>query len=65
MVCPNFFAAYNDQMIDFYGLSKTKYRGEGKWRPKRNENRTDLRKVFDDITHDVDEIFVNIRRCEF
>ena len=61
MVCPNFFAAYNDEMIDFYGLSKTKYRREGKWSPERNENGTDLRKVFDDITHDIDEIFVNIR----
>ena len=31
------------------------------WSPKRNGRGTDLRKVFEDITHDVDEIFVNIR----
>ena len=61
MVCPNFFAAYNDTMIDFYGLSKNKYRWEGVWSPERNGKRKDLRKVFEDITHDVDEIFVNIR----
>ena len=61
MVCPNFFAAYNDEMIDFYGLSKSTYRGKGMWSPEKNENGTDLRKVFEDVTHDIDEIFVNIR----
>ena len=59
MVCPNFFAAYNDEMIDFYGLSKTKYRYQAMWSPEKNG--TELRKVFEDITHDIDEIFVNIR----
>ena len=61
MVCPNFFAAYNDEMIDFYGLSKSTYRGKGMWSPEKNGNGTDLRKVFEDITHDIDKIFVNIR----
>ena len=61
MVCPNFFAAYNDTMLDFYGLSKTKYRYEGMWSPEKNGNGTDLRKVFEDVTHDINEIFVNIR----
>ena len=61
IVCPNFFVAYNDEMIDFYGLSKGKYRGKGRWSPTKNGNGTDLRKVFKDISHDVDEIFVNIR----
>ena len=61
MVCPNFFEAYNDTMIDFYGISKTKYRRAGMWSPERNGNGTDLRKVFEDITHDIDDIFVNIR----
>ena len=48
-------------MIDFYGLSKNDYRGKGRWSPTKNESGTDLRRVFDDISHDVDEIFVNIR----
>ena len=61
IVCPNFFVAYNEDMIDFYGLSKGKYRGKGRWSPTKNGNGTDLRKVFEDISHDVDEIFVNIR----
>ena len=29
------------------------------WSPEKNG--TELRKVFEDITHDIDEIFVNIR----
>ena len=48
-------------MIDFYGLSKSTYRGKGMWSPEKNGNGTDLRKVFQDVTHDIDEIFVNIR----
>ena len=31
------------------------------WSPEKNGNGTDLRKVFEDITHDIDKIFVNIR----
>ena len=61
MVCPNFFAVYNDEMIDFYGLSKSTYRGKRMLSPGKNGNGTDLRKVFKETTHDVDEIFVNIR----
>ena len=53
--------AYNDEMIDFYGLSKGDYRWKGRWSPTKNGNGKDLRKVFADISHGVDEIFVNIR----
>ena len=53
--------AYNDTMTDFYGLAKTSYRYQGMWSPEKNGRGTDLRKVFEDITHDIDEIFVNIR----
>ena len=61
IICPNFFAAYNDTSLEFYGLSKGKYRGKGRWNPTQNANKTDLRKVFYDVSHDVDDIFVAIR----
>ena len=53
--------AYNDTMTDFYGLDKTEYRHQGMWSPQKNGSGKDLRKVFEDITHDINEIFVNIR----
>ena len=31
------------------------------WSPEKNGKGTELRKVFEDITHDIDKIFVNIR----
>lgn len=61
IICPNFFSAYKKDALNFYGLSRGKYRGKGKWNPTKNENGTNLRKVFDDVTHDVEEIFSAIR----
>jgi hypothetical protein len=42
-------------------LSKGKYRGKGRWNPTLNANKTDLRRVFKDVSHDVEDIFVAIR----
>ena len=63
IVCPNFFVAYNEDMIDFYGLSKGKYRGKGRWSPTKNGNGTDLRKVFEDIKVE-GKVFQDIRKSE-
>ena len=61
IICPSFFAAYNDTSLEFYGLNKGKYRGKGKWNPTRNANKTDLRRVFNDVSHNLEDMFVAIR----
>ena len=42
-------------------MNKGKYRGKGKWNPTRNANKADLRRVFNDVSHNLEDIFVAIR----
>ena len=61
IVCPGFFAAYNLQSLDIYGLSKEEYKHSGKYSPFENGNGTNLREVFNEVSHDVDDIIKGIR----
>ena len=61
IVCPEYFSAYNHQSLDYYGLSKEEYKDFGKYSPVKNGNRTNLSDVFNELTHDVDEITKGIR----
>ena len=61
IVCPGYFAAYNLQSLESFGLKKEEYKHFGKFVPHKNRNGTNLRDVFNDISHDVDEIIKGIR----
>ena len=61
VICPNFNVAYNDTALEWYGISKTEYRRKGKWNPTKNANGTDLRNVFNEVSHDVEDILIAIR----
>ena len=61
IVCPGYFAAYNPQSLDNYGLRKEEYKHFGKYSPSKNGNGTNLREVFNEVSHDVDDIVKGIR----
>ena len=61
IICPNFDVAYNVTALESYGINKNEYRRKGKWTPTKNANGTDLRTVFNDVSHDVEDILIAIR----
>ena len=61
IVCPEYFAAYNKDKFDYYGIGKESYKFMGKYYPTKNSNDTDPRKIFYEVTHNVEEIFDRIR----
>ena len=60
-VCPEYFAAYNLEKMEYYGIDKEKYKFMGHFMPTKNGNGTNLRTVFNDVTHDVEEILNRMR----
>ena len=61
IVCPEYFAAYNSEKLEHYGMDKEQYKFMGNFYPKKNGNGTDPRKVFYEVTHDVEDIFDRMR----
>ena len=61
IVCPEYFAAYNTDKLEYYGIDKESYKFMGQYYPTKNGNGTDPRIVFKDVTHDVGDIFDRIR----
>ena len=61
IVCPEYFAAYNIERLDYYGIDKEKYKRKGQYYPTKNGNGTDPREIFNEVTHDVGEILDRIR----
>ena len=59
-VCPTYGAAYNDDALTHYGMEKGKYRSKGSFAPINYNETTDLRKVFNSVTYDIDEILFGI-----
>ena len=61
IVCPEYFTAYNREKMEYYGIDKEKYKFMGHFMPTKNQNGTDLRNVFEEITYDVEEIMERMR----
>ena len=61
IICPEYFAAYNREKLEYYGIDKEKYKFMGYFTPQQNGNGTDPRKIFYEVTHDVEEIFDRMR----
>ena len=61
IVCPGYFAAYKPESLEYFGFDKEKYKHFGQFSPIKNGNDTNLREVFREVSHDVDEIIKGIR----
>ena len=60
IVCPAYLDAYKPKALNFYGLDKEQYKHSGQFSPVKNKNQTNLRKVFYEVSYDVDEIIKGI-----
>ena len=62
IVCPHYDVAYKDDAMETYGLEKNEYRRRGAYMPTKNHNTSkNLHTIFNEITHEKDEIIHHIR----
>ena len=60
-ICPLYSAAYDDDVVKEYGLDKYQYRAKGNYTPTSSKNNeTNLRKVFNDITYELEEVLKRV-----
>ena len=59
-MCPSYHSAYKDEVLARYGISKSEYRSAGNYSPNNNKGKTDLKSIFQEITHDAPELFSRI-----
>ena len=59
-VCPAYESAYKEDVLKYYGLTKSDYRSKGVFYPKANGTSLDPRQLFRNATHDVNDIFFKI-----
>ena len=62
IVCPSYEVAYNHSQLQRYGLTRSLYRSKGKFYPiKDSTQKTELRDVFDTVSHGVADILSEVR----
>ena len=59
-VCPAYESAYKEDVLKYYGLTKSDYRSKGVFYPKANGTNLDPRQLFRNATHEVNDIFFKI-----
>ena len=55
-ICPSYKYAYNDDSLQKYGMDKQGLRLGGAYAPINYSEEMDLRKVFDSVTHEIEEL---------
>ena len=60
-ICPDYFVAYKERILEEYGLSKENYRENGVYYNKKFQGNADLRSIFNLITYDLNEIISRIK----
>ena len=60
-VCPEYNAAYKEELFRDYGLDKERYRRKGEYFNKSGNQFHDLRFIFDSLTYDINEILRKVR----
>ena len=62
IVCPSYHLAYNDSVLQQYGLTRNKYRNQGIFYPSGEiaKNIT-LRQILDFVTHDIYDLLFEVR----
>ena len=61
IICPEYFAAYKNEALSYFGLDKEGYKRGGKYYPSKNWRGGSLREVFYKVSYEVDEILKGIR----
>ena len=62
IICPSYEVAYNESKLEKYGLIRRNYRSEGIFYPTNEKHKSmDLHDVFDDVTHDIEDVLFEIR----
>ena len=59
-ICPAYESAYKENVLKYYGLTKSDYRHNGMFYPTANGTNVDPRNLFLNVTHDVQDIFIKI-----
>ena len=59
-ICPSYHAAYKDDLLASYGISKDEYRKAGHYFPSIIESDMDLHSIFQEITYNASELFHRI-----
>ena len=59
IVCPDYHSSYKSDMLNGYGLNKTKYIN-GRYFPLKDLNGRSASMIFQSVTHDVDDILQQI-----
>ena len=61
-ICASYDDAYNDDILNQYGMNKGKYRRSGHYTPTNNyTGDMNLREVFNSISYDVEEMLYQVR----
>ena len=61
VICPEYFEAYNLEKLNYYGIMREQYQFMGHFAPKKNRNGTDPRTLFNEVTHNVEDIINRMR----
>ena len=59
-ICPAYESSYKEDVLRQYGMEKRKYVREGVYIPQNYTPEVDLRKIFEEVTHDIDEVLFSI-----
>ena len=61
IICPEYFAAYKKEKLQYYGIEREKYRNNGHFYPTINQPDKGPREIFYEVSYEVDEILNGIR----
>ena len=61
IICPEFFVAYNENVLEFYGIEKENYRQNGNFYPNKNGKNIDPRNLFTIASLGIEEILIGIQ----
>jgi len=61
IICPEYFAAYNESVMEHYGILKEDYRRNGNFYPSKNNEEIDPRDLFNKVSHGIDDLLNGIQ----
>ena len=60
-ICPGYRYAYKDDVLKRYGMDKRKFRKGGSYAPLNYSEGMDLRKIFNSVTYEIEELLLYIK----
>ena len=61
IICPEFFVAYNKNVLEYYGIEKENYRQNGNFYPNKNGKNIDPRNLLLKASHGIEDILIGIQ----